>query len=172
MGETDTTEPTVILSKNQTPCLVALPCLHAVRVGDRRGAIGLCRFVAVAAINGWGLATVGILGALNLPLYEEIARRISWWQYHDCRMIFYMPYNIILANSDRHPAGDPGQAAHPRQLDNRTTSRSRRRHGHLPLLRRRVYHHRRPHPPLKGGNRATSNALRMNHNETITALFP
>jgi hypothetical protein len=46
--------------------------------------------------NGWVLATVGILGAINIPCYEEMARRINWWAYHDCRMISHMPYYIIL----------------------------------------------------------------------------
>lgn len=46
--------------------------------------------------NGWGLVTVGILGAVNIPYYEEMARRINWWAYHNCRMISYTPYYIIL----------------------------------------------------------------------------
>lgn len=123
MGETDTTEPTVILSQNQPPPAlwrfpVCMPFAWEI-VAVQLGYVGLWLW---QRFNGWGLATVGILGALNLPLYEEIARRINWWAYRNCRMISYTPYYIILANSDRHPAGDPGQAAHPRQLDNRTTS--------------------------------------------------
>ncbi|MCS6291956.1 MAG: hypothetical protein H8J66_02695 [Nitrospira sp.] len=43
-----------------------------------------------------GLAGIGILGAINIPYYEEMARRINWWTYHDCRMISYTPYYIIL----------------------------------------------------------------------------
>ena len=46
--------------------------------------------------NRWGLATIGILGAINIPYYEEMARRINWWIYHDCRMISGTPYYIIL----------------------------------------------------------------------------
>ena len=46
--------------------------------------------------NGWGLAMVGILGAINIPYYEEMARRINWWAYHDCRMLSNTPYYIIL----------------------------------------------------------------------------
>jgi hypothetical protein len=46
--------------------------------------------------SGWGLATIGLLGALNIPYYEEMARRINWWEYRDCRMISYTPYYIIL----------------------------------------------------------------------------
>lgn len=52
--------------------------------------------MVVAAIQCWGLATVGILDALNIPYYEEMARRINWWAYYDCRMISYTPYYIIL----------------------------------------------------------------------------
>ncbi len=46
--------------------------------------------------NGWGLATIGVLGAINIPYYEEMARRINWWEYSNCRMISYTPYYIIL----------------------------------------------------------------------------
>ena len=28
-----------------------------------------------------GLLMIGLLGAINIPFYEEIARRIHWWQY-------------------------------------------------------------------------------------------
>jgi hypothetical protein len=43
-----------------------------------------------------GLVAVALLGAVNIPFYEEMARRIHWWQYRDCRMISYTPYYIIL----------------------------------------------------------------------------
>jgi len=46
--------------------------------------------------NRWGLATVGILSAINIPYYEEMACRINRWQYHDCRMISHTSYYIIL----------------------------------------------------------------------------
>jgi hypothetical protein len=46
--------------------------------------------------NGWGLALVGILGAINIPYYEEMARLINWWVYRDCRMLSHTPYYIIL----------------------------------------------------------------------------
>jgi hypothetical protein len=28
-----------------------------------------------------GLPMIGLLGAINIPFYEEMARRIHWWQY-------------------------------------------------------------------------------------------
>lgn len=43
-----------------------------------------------------GLAAIGILGAINIPYYEEMARRIHWWTYSGCRMISNTPYYIIL----------------------------------------------------------------------------
>ena len=43
-----------------------------------------------------GLVTVGVLGAINIPYYEEMARRIHWWQYHGCRMVSCTPYYIVL----------------------------------------------------------------------------
>src|SRR5512132_3233213 len=43
-----------------------------------------------------GLLIIGLLGALNIPFYEEMARRIHWWQYSGCRMISYTPWYIIV----------------------------------------------------------------------------
>ena len=46
--------------------------------------------------GGWGLVWNGLLGAINIPYYEEMARQIHWWQYSNCRMLSYTPYYIIL----------------------------------------------------------------------------
>lgn len=46
--------------------------------------------------GGWGLVGIGLLGAINIPYYEEMARHINWWQYGNCRMLFHTPYYIIL----------------------------------------------------------------------------
>jgi uncharacterized protein DUF6989 len=43
-----------------------------------------------------GLLMIGLLGAINIPFYEEMARRIHWWQYSGCRMILFTPWYIIL----------------------------------------------------------------------------
>ena len=46
-----------------------------------------------------GLLMIGLLGAINIPFYEEMARRIHWWQYspESVRgMISYTPWYIIL----------------------------------------------------------------------------
>ena len=43
-----------------------------------------------------GLLLIGALGAVNIPYYEEMAKRIHWWQYSGCRMISNTPYYIIL----------------------------------------------------------------------------
>jgi len=46
-----------------------------------------------------GLLMIGLLGAINIPFYEEMARRIHWWQYspESIRgMISYTPWYIIL----------------------------------------------------------------------------
>ena len=45
--------------------------------------------------GGWGLMAIGLLGAVNIPYYEEMARRIHWWRYSGCRMISGTPYYII-----------------------------------------------------------------------------
>jgi uncharacterized protein DUF6989 len=39
-----------------------------------------------------GLLMIGLLGAINIPFYEEMARRIHWWQYSRCRMISFTPW--------------------------------------------------------------------------------
>ena len=44
-----------------------------------------------------GLVMIGLLGAINIPFYEEMARRIHWWQYNGCKMISFTPWYIILA---------------------------------------------------------------------------
>ena len=45
--------------------------------------------------GNFGLAIIGLLGAVNIPYYEEMARRIHWWKYSGCRMISGTPYYII-----------------------------------------------------------------------------
>ncbi len=43
-----------------------------------------------------GLGMIALLGAINIPFYEELAKRIHWWQYRDCRLLSSTPYYIIL----------------------------------------------------------------------------
>ena len=44
----------------------------------------------------FGLFVIGALGAVNIPYYEEMARRIHWWRYSGCRMISGTPYYIVV----------------------------------------------------------------------------
>jgi hypothetical protein len=47
--------------------------------------------------RGWtGLVIVGLLGAVNIPYYEEMAFRIHWWRYANCAMLLHTPYAIIV----------------------------------------------------------------------------
>ena len=46
--------------------------------------------------GGRGLVTIGVLGAINIPYYEEMAKLIHWWRYSGCRMISGTPYYIIV----------------------------------------------------------------------------
>jgi len=39
---------------------------------------------------------IALLGAINIPFYEEMARRIHWWQYSGCRMISFTLWYIIV----------------------------------------------------------------------------
>ena len=46
-----------------------------------------------------GLLVIGLLGAINIPFYEEMARRIHWWRYspESVRgMISFTPWYIVL----------------------------------------------------------------------------
>lgn len=43
-----------------------------------------------------GLLLVALLGAFNIPFYEQMARKIHWWQYGGCRMLSFTPWYIIL----------------------------------------------------------------------------
>jgi len=43
-----------------------------------------------------GLVIAGLLGAINIPYYEEMAFRIHWWRYHNCAMLLHTPYAIIV----------------------------------------------------------------------------
>jgi hypothetical protein len=45
--------------------------------------------------DGLGLLAAGLLGAVNIPFYEEMARRTNWWSYSNCRMLSHTPYYII-----------------------------------------------------------------------------
>ena len=46
--------------------------------------------------GGKGLLGIALLGAINIPFYEEMAKRIHWWQYAGCRMVSNTPYYIIV----------------------------------------------------------------------------
>jgi hypothetical protein len=56
-------------------------------------------YVGLRLKDRWGAAglfATGVLGAINIPYYEEMAKRIHWWQYTGCRMISLTPYYIIV----------------------------------------------------------------------------
>jgi len=48
------------------------------------------------SFGGTGLVMIGLLGAINIPFYEEMARKIHWWQYGGCRIVSFTPWYIIL----------------------------------------------------------------------------
>jgi len=53
-------------------------------------------FWGVVVSQKSGSWEIGLLGAINIPFYEEMARRIHWWRYSGCRMISYTPCYIIV----------------------------------------------------------------------------
>ena len=46
---------------------------------------------------GWGMASTALLGAVNIPFYEEMAYHAHWWQYQNCRRLGHTPLYIIVA---------------------------------------------------------------------------
>lgn len=52
----------------------------------------IARFGAVR-----GMALTALLGAVNIPFYEEMAYHAHWWQYQHCRMLGHTPLYIIVA---------------------------------------------------------------------------
>jgi len=75
---------------------LALAGLDAAGVGGCGAAIRLYRAAIVGALRQTGLVMIGLLGAINIPFYEEMARRIHWWEYSGCKMISFTPWYIIL----------------------------------------------------------------------------
>lgn len=43
-----------------------------------------------------GYLLIGLIGALNIPTYEELAFYTRWWRYENCRMFRHTPYHIIV----------------------------------------------------------------------------
>ena len=54
------------------------------------------RFVARLG-TGWGMAATALLGAVNIPFYEEMAYHAHWWRYENCRMVGHTPLYIIVS---------------------------------------------------------------------------
>jgi len=44
-----------------------------------------------------GVALTALLGAVNIPFYEEMAYHAHWWRYGNCRMLGHTPLYIIVA---------------------------------------------------------------------------
>ena len=44
-----------------------------------------------------GMALTALLGAVNIPFYEEMAYHAHWWRYQNCRMLGHTPLYIITA---------------------------------------------------------------------------
>ena len=44
-----------------------------------------------------GMALTALIGAVNIPFYEEMAYHAHWWRYQNCRMLGHTPLYIIAA---------------------------------------------------------------------------
>jgi hypothetical protein len=43
-----------------------------------------------------GYLMIAVLGAVNIPYYEEMARLINWWRYSGCPTFMHTPWYIII----------------------------------------------------------------------------
>ena len=113
-----------------------------------------------------GLVTIGLLGAINIPYYEEMARRINWWQYRNCHML---SLHALLHHPRRIRHRDyscaTGKTRGQRRLEGRRPGRYRRRRRDLRLLCPRLRHHRWAYYPLKRGK------VIMSRSQVGTVLF-
>ena len=50
----------------------------------------------VRKFKTWGIVLAGLIGAINIPFYEEMALKTKWWVYGNCKMFSHTPYYIIL----------------------------------------------------------------------------
>src|SRR5881409_245692 len=85
-----------------------------------------------------GLLMIALLGAINIPFYEEMARKIHWWQYSGCRMVSFTPWYIIVDEFGIALGGSAGAKAPSRLVGHGCGSRNRRWHLDLCVLRNRV----------------------------------
>ncbi len=54
----------------------------------------------VERVGSWrGVVLSAVVGAVNIPFYEEMARHAHWWQYEFCRMLpgTHTPLYIVVA---------------------------------------------------------------------------
>jgi hypothetical protein len=52
----------------------------------------------IARFGAWrGAALTGLLGAVNIPFYEEMAYHANWWRYVQCFRVWHTPVYIVVA---------------------------------------------------------------------------
>lgn len=64
-------------------------------VAAQIGYVGTCLMRRFG--TGGGMVLTALLGAINIPFYEEMAYHASWWRYQHCRMLGHTPLYIIVA---------------------------------------------------------------------------
>ncbi len=64
-------------------------------VGTQIGYLGAWLMRRVG--TGKGLALTALLGAVNIPFYEEMAYHAHWWRYQRCLRLGHTPVYIIVA---------------------------------------------------------------------------
>lgn len=56
-------------------------------------------YIGLRLSDRWGLRGValsGLIGAVNIPFYEEMALRLQWWRYAGAAMLAHTPWFIIV----------------------------------------------------------------------------
>ena len=76
----------------------ALAALDAASMRGRGGAVRIHGLRVCERFGNTGLLMIGLLGAINIRFYEQMARRIHCWQYSGCRMLSYTPWYTTVAN--------------------------------------------------------------------------
>src|SRR4030095_1213166 len=60
-------------------------------------------YLAIWIAQRWGLTAAilgsGVIGAINIPTYESLAKFADWWIYQGTPMIFHTPYYVILGEA-------------------------------------------------------------------------
>ncbi len=73
-----------------------MPTAWAV-VAVQTGYLGALALIRLGWVRGFLISA--LVGAIQIPIYEELAYGSRWWQYQNCQMIGHTPLYIICAEA-------------------------------------------------------------------------